>query len=182
MSAEMIVQFCSPAMAGLKVANLFSYRYSKRSQVIQSVMYYNKMLNEKGLYFKILKCQEGMALIYVYRFNKLRTILADKKVRQFLMELGYYDFSMESCFQMLKENLLQNEFPHEIGIFLGYPLPDVQAFMDNKGQGHKSVGHWKVYFNEEEAQLLFQKYDKCTRVYDEVYRQGAGIKQLTVVG
>ena len=37
------------------------------------------------------------------------------------------------------------KFPHEIGIFLGYPLADVAGFIRNKGRNCKCIGTWKVY-------------------------------------
>ena len=45
------------------------------------------------------------------------------------------------------------EFPHEIGLFLGYPPEDVQGFLENRLC--KCVGCWKVYGDEQAAQNGF---------------------------
>lgn len=58
-----------------------------------------------------------------------------------------------------------DEFPHEIGLFLGYPVEDVKGFIENKASCAKCVGYWKVYGDEEKAQKLFNQYKKCTGVY-----------------
>ena len=53
------------------------------------------------------------------------------------------------------------EFPHEVGIFLGYPLWDIRAFMQNPRREAKLTGYWKVYYKVEKARAQFQKYDRC---------------------
>lgn len=53
----------------------------------------------------------------------------------------------------LRRRLLWREgFPHEIGLFLGYPPEDVQGFLADPGGGRcKLCGHWKVYHDVEGA-------------------------------
>ena len=43
------------------------------------------------------------------------------------------------------------EFPHEIGIFLGYPPADVDGFMHRK-EDCRISGLWKVYDDIREAE------------------------------
>ena len=59
---------------------------------------------------------------------------------------------MENCLNLLRMRLecyLQKEqlFPHEIGVFLGYPPEDVKAFIKQNGKGAVLCGYWKVYSN-----------------------------------
>lgn len=37
------------------------------------------------------------------------------------------------------------DFPHEIGVFLGYPLGDVVGFIENRGKNFTCCGCWKSY-------------------------------------
>ena len=71
-------------------------------------------------------------------------------------------------------------FPHEIGVFLGYPLEDVIGFIKNSGQNSICTGCWKVYYNECEALKLFKRYKKCREVYQRLFKQGKTVLQLTV--
>lgn len=73
------------------------------------------------------------------------------------------------------------EFLHEIGLFLGYPPEDVRGFIENKAAGYKYVGDWKVYGDEEKARKTFAKYKKCTRVYCAQFALGKSIERLTVM-
>ena len=53
------------------------------------------------------------------------------------------------------------EFPHEIGILLGYPKEDVRGFIENKGENYLYSGYWKVYADVEEKKLLFDAYESA---------------------
>ena len=65
-------------------------------------------------------------------------------------------------------------------MFLGYPLCDVIGFIENRGQGSKCCGCWKVYGDEQEAKKQFARYDKCSHIYQRLFREGRSLWQLTV--
>ena len=88
---------------------------------------------------------------------------------------------MDECIDALARRVhCGEEFPHEIGVFLDYPLSDVIAFIENKGMHFRQVGYWKVYSNEAEALRIFALYTKCREVYLKCYRRGFGVERLTV--
>ena len=75
------------------------------------------------------------------------------------------------------------KFPHEIGVFLGYPLQDVKGFIENNGRNSKYTGLWKVYGDKAASIRMFKKYRKCFSVYSDLWRSGRrNIFQLTVAG
>lgn len=180
MSSEAVIRFCAPTLAGLKVSNLFSTRFENIQKLNAQIAHYNKLLNFKGIYVEIMRIRDNVALILVYRKSKLREVLSEEVLQKFLSKHGYDDFDIEACFKILRAHLMLEDFPHEIGVFLGYPLADIEAFIANKGLYHKCVGCWKVYTNEEDAKKTFAKFDKCTRIYCEKFRQGTEITQLAV--
>lgn len=94
---------------------------------------------------------------------------------------GYENTDIGDCTDILREKLTNSEdFPHEIGIFLGYPLGDVIGFIDNAGKNSRCTGCWKVYCNECEAIRTFARFDKCRAVYQKMWANGRSIVQLTV--
>ena len=102
-------------------------------------------------------------------------------VLELLERYGYENSDIESCMNHLKYRLLNCScFPHEIGVFLGYPLEDVKGFIDNKGKNCESCGVWKVYCDREEKDKLFQKFIKCKDVYMQAFGEGRGLLQMTV--
>ena len=71
-------------------------------------------------------------------------------------------------------------FPHEVGLFLGYPLEDVIGFISNKGENYYQVGPWKVYSDQETAVKKFEKFKKCTMIYKRLFSEGKTLQQLAV--
>ena len=185
MSTEIIVRFCAPTLAGLKVGNLFSYRYRDYDdayELMKMLAEQNHKLNPKGVYFVLVKLRGGIALVYVYRRRQLEELLKKQSVQHFLREYGYHRFDIPSCLAVLKKRLLLEDFPHDIGVFLGYPLMDIQAFIENKGANCPCVGCWKAYTNLSEAKKKFRRFKQCTEIYCQQYFDGIDITRLTVAG
>ena len=185
MSTEIIVRFCAPTLAGMKVGNLFSYRCQNERdtyELMKMLAEQNDKLNPKGVYLVLVKLQGGIALVYVYRKGQLEALLAQEKVRAFLRGYGYHRFDVPSCLAVLKKRLLREDFPHDIGVFLGYPLLDIQAFIENKGANCPCVGCWKAYTNLSEAKKEFHRFKRCTEIYCQQYWNGMDITRLTVAG
>ena len=90
--------------------------------------------------------------MYVCRKQRLQERLDDQEVQNFLGKYGYVQKDADYALQRLKERLAKAEgFPHEIGVFLDYPLEDVVGFIENAGQNYKCSGCWKVYCNDDFA-------------------------------
>ena len=68
-------------------------------------------------------------------------------------------------------------FPHEIGIFLGYPAEDVRGFVENGGCNYKLCGCWKVYGSVESARRKFAAYDRCREYLCGRLEQGEDLYQ-----
>lgn len=182
MSSENIIRHCAPTLAGLKVGSLFSCRYQEAAQFVRDVAKKNEDLQKKGVYFVILKLKNGVALVYVYRKKQLEQALTTPELQEFLVEMGYTTFTIQACLTLLRRHLHAQDFPHEIGVFLGYPLGDIRAFIQHQGANCKCVGCWKVYTDEEGAKKTFDRYARCTQTYFDRYAVGFDIAQLTVAG
>lgn len=183
MSDELIIRNCSPTLAGIKTGSIFSCPYRSGKELMDDIRSLNRRLVPKGLRVLPLRRTEKRALIYVFRANDLRRDLSNQAVIELLQKRGYQDIRLEPCVRQLIGRLRENgEFPHEIGVFLGYPPEDVCGFIENKACGQKCVGCWKVYGDEKTARRTFEKYKKCTRVYCSQWEKGKSIERLTVAG
>ena len=67
MSEEIFVHYCSPTLAGIKTANLFSCRFADEKEMRDSVRRLNVALVKKGIRVLPLRYRDGCALIYAYR-------------------------------------------------------------------------------------------------------------------
>ncbi|WOC31826.1 MULTISPECIES: DUF3793 family protein [Caproicibacterium] len=179
-----LVEFCAPALAGVKPANLFSCRSHNVRQVKREARQWNRRLRPFGLSVAVLRVRraEGSSLIYVYRPAQLQAILSDSAVQAFLQTRGYAAGGDILCqLRRLSERLrAAQEFPHEVGVFLGYPLRDVIGFVQNRGAHCTCCGTWKCYGDAREAQRYFARCEKCREIYRAMFRQGTPVLRLVV--
>ncbi|MGN0550940.1 MAG: DUF3793 family protein [Acutalibacteraceae bacterium] len=181
MTENKLIKYCSPTLAGLKTANLYTERFDNTAQLNDYIYIWNKRLNCKGVSLDALRVKNNSALIYVCRKQRLNADLQKQGVCEFLREFGYDSaLTAEKTIQNLKRRLMCNKnFPHEIGLFLGYPLCDVKAFIENKGKNSKFNGVWKVYSDVQQARRTFEGFKKCRNIYAEQYKTGKSVVQLT---
>lgn len=181
MPEEIFIRHCSPTLAGIKTANLFSCRFADEKEMKDSVRKLNRILVEKGIRVLPLRYRDGCALIYTYRPSRLMWDLQQSAACRLLKERGYtFGVPQRYIVQLMQRLADGGEFPHEIGLFLGYPPEDVCGFIENRAEGYKCVGEWKVYGDEDKAKKIFAKYRKCTEVYCAQFAQGKPIERLTV--
>ena len=175
---ELLAMYCAPVLKGIKVANMFHVSDQQFDDVNALIYQYQKKIQHCGVEFCLF--QEGCKrlTIYVYRKCALLMLLHHPNVHSFLSTFGYpKNKDLTDTFQYLNTRLCKScSYPHEIGIFLGYPLEDVKGFM--RQEPCKLVGYWKVYNNPEEAKRLFQLYDTYRdELLDGIY-EGQRIERL----
>lgn len=183
MSERLIIQQCSPTLAGLKTGNLFTAPCPSKTELQEDLRKLNQILVPRGLRILPLRYAKKRVLLYLYRPDRLRKDLEDAAAWKLLQGKGYPCGQPEHCLACLRQRLKDEEtFPHEIGLFLGYPPEDVQGFIENKAGCCKCAGCWKVYGDVKRAQKTFHQFRNCTRNYCAQWAQGATIEQLTVTG
>ena len=182
MGDQLLISLCSPTLAGLKTGNLFTVDIDDRDSFNKEVRDFNYRFAKKGLRMIPVKYYENRVLIYVYRPDFLKRDFANKEVCKVLKEKGYSYSNADLCVAELAKHLRQDsKFPHEIGLFLGYPVTDVLGFMKSPEEGVKYTGFWKVYGDTKSALETFDKYKKVTEIYSTAHRNGVSLEQLTVV-
>ena len=144
---------CGVTFAGIKPASLFTIKEEEKG----TLKGFAKKFRTKGFVFVPMKVLKGKRLFYVYHRKYLEKILCTACNRLFLEKYGYVYKTSTEAVSILKRRLQQDSFPHEIGIFLGYPLEDVQGFIAEPKATSKICGYWKVYGDEEKALALFSK-------------------------
>ena len=178
-----LASLCAPTLAGLKPASLFRYQPGAGQSGSAMAAAWHAALCDRGVAVRVLKnCpRTGAVLVYVYRPAQMDTLLKNCDVLHFLKSEGYRPGTADALLAQLSQRLCcEGDFPHEVGIFLGYPLADVVGFIQNHGQNFTVCGHWKVYTDPAAAQQQFARYKKCETIYTRCYRRGTPIRRLTV--
>lgn len=181
MSESLLINHCSPTLAGVKTGNMFSCSYKCKKELNREIRRFNRLLVPKGLRIIPLKVKNGRALIYVYRPDRLSSDLDNNLADTLLRQCGYADKNSNKCLvELIKRLEICEDFPHEIGLFLGYPPEDVNGFINDKPHNCKYSGLWKVYGDVETAKKTFAKYKKCREVYCRRWNDGFSLEKLTV--
>lgn len=176
-----LVEHCSPTLASIKTANLFNMPYASWKELDGQLESLKQQFAEKGISLSVVRKREGTALIYVYRRQKLKEDLTKPGVAEFLQTYGYENTDVDQAIERLHMRLEKGgNFPHEIGLFLGYPLGDVKGFIENAGKNSRCAGCWKVYCNECETMKLFERFRKCREIYLRLWQQGKPVWKLAV--
>ncbi|MDO4467918.1 MAG: DUF3793 family protein [Bacillota bacterium] len=182
MSDEMIVKYCAPTLAGIKTGNMFLMKRKGEENVTNEFRKLNKMMVKKGLCIIPFRNTTEHVLVYLFRPDYLEKDLLDPMAQKILKEKGYECVNANRCICQLIDRFKNNkEFPHEVGLFLGYPPKDVLGFINSPNVGVKCCGCWKAYSEPEKAESIFRKYKRCTEVFQKLNSLGKTLEQLIVV-
>lgn len=173
-----LAEQCAAVLLGRKPAALFSLALS--SAELAAVV---AMLRENGIYSVILPCTGPRQGILAYHPQLLQATIENPIVQRLLRKMGYpSDCSMECALSNLRLRMYRfKQYPHEIGLFLGYPPADVVGFIVYGGQHFKHRCMWKVYGNVERAKALQQEYDLCRRLSCAHIEQGGSLRSLHTI-
>jgi len=170
----------APTLQGFKPANLVNIRFEGREIAKIWPCCKRRLTEELGIQIQEMKMTEGNLLLLVYRPELLMPRFWCQGARNLLESRGYptCSLSLEEWLGRLKERFEEEEVPHEIGIFLGYPAQDVCEFIRRNGACSKAVGLWKVYGNIGRARRKCRKYQKATEYIGGLLFQGATLADI----
>lgn len=181
MSDAFLVEHCAPTFAGLKTGNLFRISYADIEVFREELRGLNGILKRKGLRAVPVRMTAEFALVYLYRPDFLKRDLGCEEAARLLTSLGYEPQSVNRSVAFLARMMREKEvFPHEVGLFLGYPPEDVLGFMKSSREGVKCVGCWKVYGDETKARAAFWRFQRCREVFEENVQRGRKLEALIV--
>lgn len=180
---HLLAAHCAPALAGIKPASLVSCQRSQFPQLSRQLEEYRRAFAPKDVHFRILCACSKRYLLLVYRRRLLEQCLAQEKVVRLLEQFGYRrEESLETKLDRLASRAAgQGGFPHEIGLFLGYPVEDVEGFIRYGGAGCKLCGCWKVYGDVPSASRQFARIARVCRTCVRRVEQGETLFEVFAV-
>lgn len=172
---QLVLQ-CAPLIVGLKMSNLFIIQNEHISK-----MY--RLLKESRISYYVFLVTEKMSTLFLYDREKLENFLSKKQTRLFFQEEGYLDFDLQKVlFRFRCQYRLywsgKRDFPHELGLLLGYPIEDVNGFILNKGKKSLYTGYWKVYDDVQGKKELFRMYELAKETLIQLVFNGISIAEI----
>ncbi|MCM1157208.1 MAG: DUF3793 family protein [Bacteroidales bacterium] len=156
--ALLLAIHCSPVLKGIKAANMLTVAEADCPGM-------KSLLEHTGISSRFFRMKEDKGILYLYREKELKRYLGNGENRLFLSGFGYRQDDFPAMLAHLENRMFsyyagRTEFPHEIGIFLEYPLVDVKGFVENAGKNFILSGYWKVYGDGKRTAEKFKRYDE----------------------
>ena len=144
---QTVIHLGAPTLCGVKPSSLVSVSKEVLFCEYKKILLWNKILEGSQKKIKIAKRGENLFLLFIYDEKLVQEILSNPEVLSYLNLKGYFtDKGISNVLNELLNRLSYCEsFPHEIGVFLGYPLEDVVGYEKYSGTKTKFSGAWAVY-------------------------------------
>lgn len=167
---------CAPLLTGLKMSNLLHVRADQTDEVFQ-------LFEDSPISCHVLYKWKDRVSILLYRKETLRRYLNQDRVSKVMKRFGYCEMKLEAILEILAVRYQAHiegheEFPHEIGLLLGYPPEDVTGFIENEGRNFLCSGYWKVYGDANRAKRIFAAYDRSREAVIRMAGNGLGVKDI----
>ena len=170
----------APMLVGKKTANLITFRKNLFADFDAMLASYEECFRCKGVSVFRVSEKDDLVVVMFFRGEAILRDVRQPAAQRILCRYGYEpDGTLWAMLGHLRERIEESDaFPHEIGIFLGYPPGDVEGFIRHKGKNYCCCGYWKVYTNEENARRLFDMYTECSKSFCRQLDCGRAFEEL----
>ena len=178
LEVQLLLQ-CAPMIAGLKASNLLIIASENEADA-------RRILNGTKISCARLARMDKKTTMLIYHEQWVKEYLASREVSDLLRVLGYEGKGFYEVLHSVRKKYRsymkkEGEFPHELGLLLGYPAEDVKGYMDNKGRNYLCTGYWQVYADPAAKLNLFQKFELARERLIRAIFDGKEIQELIQV-
>lgn len=160
-----IVNCIAATVAGVKPATIINLKKGRNRVFDLWNEFGGVLFNGSRISCCEFKKDSHSVVLFFYLRRGLCELFKAERTRKFFSALGYEtDQGIENILLHLKKRYNSNLFPHEIGVFLGIPLKDVEAFMGLKTLLYVKTSMWKIYGKAEESLKVEWRYKQGKRM------------------
>lgn len=167
--ASFVALEAAEVLEGAKPANLVQLRNRRqpcgRNLHLLWRSYGAELLADSPLTALSLRQKESGELMLFFSPQILQKHLHHFQTAAFLKRLGYQGpGNLQATLAELQRRFeAGTELPHEIGLFLGYPLKDVAGFMGCSNKPCTACRRWRIYGDPAPSLALSDRYTACRR-------------------
>lgn len=166
-----ILEMIGAVILGSKPAEIINIPGSKEDKEIKLSQIEFFFSNCSRIIYRIITTHDGGKRILFINEKSMEKVLANKRCVNFLKFVGYSsDYELNEYIDELVLRLQSKKFPHEIGVFLGYPLKDVLGFM---GYGKKElveIRNWRIYGDKEVSYEVYNSFIRDKAIMKELIK------------
>ena len=189
---------------GIKPAELLRVRHcyeGVNAEGMRICLYRSDIYGVLGLDYIELKVENQSSLVLFYNPRALAGTLAEPRNARWLARMGYpvgeatgvppsgsadvrgsgapaaslSGRSLRNMLAHLASRAAGRELPHEVGIFIGYPLKDVAGFISRIPATPVHHGEWRVYGNAEESLRRMRLYAAAEADATAAFERASGV-------
>lgn len=174
--ATQFVLQCTPMIVRMKVSNLLIIPIEDMKKVVG-------ILKGTDISYEILFVQQEKVTVLMYWQDMLEEYLKKTDIQRFLQEMGYDCIELKDICQLFKQRYVayrsgELDFPHEMGVLLGYPIEDVRGFIEQGGKNCLYNGYWKVYSDLHAKVRLFQTFEDAKEMLIHKVYKGVTLREI----
>lgn len=167
---------CAPLIVGLKISNLFTIYNSQLKKM-------KRLLVRSQISFYVLYAGEDRSTILLYNVRQLYAYLMRPEVWKFMERCGYKSGDLSEVLAMFRRHYQlyragKRKFPDELGALLGYPIEDIEGYVENDGKNALYTGYWKVYADVEGKKDLFRMFELAKETLIELVCSGVPMTEI----
>lgn len=157
-----ILEMLGPVLLGSKpteILNISGNIEEKHFKLIEIKSFFN---NCSKISYKVINTHDnGIRILFINQSSLERTLSSNKRAINFLKFIGYPNiYNLNEYIDTLIHKLHSEDFPNEIGIFLGYPLKDVLGFMGYGKLKLSTTRSWKIYGDTSISDEIYNRFLK----------------------
>ena len=169
----------APFLSGLRAANLVNMSRTQFKSL-------KPALQNTNISYYILFNGGDKFTVLLYRYQELQQYLSCLEARNILDKRGYHSTDVYELLFLFALNYKKflcgmSDFPHEMGLFLAYPIEDVIGFIKNDGKNSLCTGYWKVYEDVSEKKKLFDSFELAKQRMMQLISRGLNVMELVTI-
>ena len=164
-----ILEMLGAVILGSKPAEIINVPGSKEDKKIKLSQIEAFFSNCSRITYRIITTHDGGKRVLFINEKSMEKVLVNKRCINFLKFVGYSsDYELNAYMDELVFRLQSEEFPHEIGVFLGYPLKDVLGFMGYGKNELVEVRNWRIYGDKEISYEVYNNFMRDKAIMKEM--------------
>ena len=164
-----ILEMLGAVILGSKPAEIINVPGSKEDKKIKLSQIEAFFSNCSRITYRIITTHDGGKRVLFINEKSMEKVLVNKRCINFLKFVGYSsDYELNDYMDELVFRLQSEEFPHEIGVFLGYPLKDVLGFMGYGKNELVEVRNWRIYGDKEISYEVYNNFVRDKAIMKEM--------------